>query len=261
VNPIFFGQAPRSLFGIYRATPAREPRRTGVVLCYPFGQEYMRAHRAFRQLAMLLGKSGFHSMCFDYYGTGDSSGDAGDVAIAEWVEDARMAADELIETAQLDRVAFVGLRLGAAVAAMAAAGRSDVEHLVLWDPAISGADYLAEILEDRTDSAGHSRRSVAANGTVGVMGYPLPPALLEEIGRINLFETPPPSIPCHRFVITSRERADCERLGQLQTPGMRASSVVVPGEGNWSEVDDYGGVLIPVALIQAIVAHLAREAA
>jgi len=35
---------------------------------------------------------------------------------------------------------------------------------------------------------------------------------------------------------------------------------VIPSEGNWNEVDDFGGALIPVLLIQAIVGHLSEEA-
>src|SRR5215217_413896 len=84
MNPLYFGSSQKPLYGVYhppKSQPGRPVRTTGVVLCYPLGQEYMRAHRAFRQLATLLTKSGFPVLRFDYYGTGDSGGDgdAGDV--------------------------------------------------------------------------------------------------------------------------------------------------------------------------------------
>jgi alpha/beta superfamily hydrolase len=74
MTPLLFGSADAPLYGVHHA-PQAAPQRTGIVLCYPFGQEYMRAHRACRQLAMLLAKKGYHVLRFDYSGTGNSSGD------------------------------------------------------------------------------------------------------------------------------------------------------------------------------------------
>ncbi len=258
MNPIFFGRAPKSLFGVYHPPKAAQARGTGVVLCYPFGQEYMRAHRAFRQLAMLLSKAGFHVLRFDYYGTGDSSGETDDVAFAQWVEDAQAAADELKETAEISRVAFVGLRLGAAVAAKAAATRTDVDQIVLWDPAVTGTAHLAEILDARADSVGNSRVSARDDGTVGVMGFPITRALRAELEAIDLLAVPVPS-GAGRLVVASHARDEYALLGQQRIAGVKTSYEVVPSEGSWNEVDDYGGALIPVFLIQAIVAYLSRE--
>ena len=258
MNPIFFGRSPKSLFGVYHPPKAAQARGTGVVLCYPFGQEYMRAHRAYRQMALLLSKAGFHVLRFDYYGTGDSSGDAMDVSLTQWVEDARTAADELKETAEVSRVAFVGLRLGAAVAALAAEGRDDVDQVALWDPAVTGADYLAEITEERTDSVGNSRHTRREDGTVGVLGFPVTQTLRQELEVMDLRRVGAPA-GSGRFVLAAHEREEYAALGNLQVPGVRVKYEVVPSEGNWNEVDDYGGALIPVFLIQAIVAHLSQE--
>lgn len=258
MNPIFFGRAPKSLFGVYHPPKAAEARRAGVVLCYPFGQEYMRAHRAYRQMALLLSKAGFHVLRFDYYGTGDSSGDATDASLSQWVEDARAAADELKETAEVKRVAFVGLRLGAAVAALAAEGRDDVDQVALWDPAVTGAAYLAEIMERRTDSMGNSRHSMREDGMVGVLGFPITDTLRRELEPMDLRSVGAPS-GSGRLVVASHEREEYAALGRLPVAGVRVNYQVVPSEGSWNEVDDYGGALIPVFLIQAIVAHLAQE--
>jgi uncharacterized protein len=259
VNPIFFGRSPKFLFGVYHPPKANTARTSGVVLCYPFGQEYMRAHRAFRQMAMLLSRAGFHVLRFDYSGTGDSSGEASDASLAQWVDDARAAADEVKDTAEISRVSFVGLRLGAAVAAMAAAGRPDVDHVVLWDPAVRGTDYLAEILEERTDSHGNSRVSAGAGTTVGVMGFPIPPTLRAELANLDLLAVPAPAGRSRRLVVVSHDRAEYERAGRFEADGVSTTFQVVPSEGSWNEVDDYGGALIPVFLIQAIVAYLSQE--
>ena len=66
----------------------------GAVLCAPWGQEYMRTHRALRQLATQLDRAGIHVFRFDYFGTGDSSGDSDAGTPLRWIEDIRSAADE-----------------------------------------------------------------------------------------------------------------------------------------------------------------------
>lgn len=258
MNPIYFGTAPRSLFGVYHPPKAAQARGTGVVLCYPFGQEYMRAHRAFRQMALLLTKAGFHVLRFDYFGTGDSSGETSEVSFAQWVADANAAADELKEAAEIKRVAFVGLRLGAAVAAVAASTRDDVDQVVLWDPAVRGADYLAEILEDRTDSVGNSRNSALADGTAGVMGFPVTAAMRSDLAALDLRTVAAPA-GSGRLIVASHERKEYRELGETKVAGATVRYSLVPSEGSWNEVDDYGGALIPVFLIQAIVSHLSQE--
>jgi len=66
--------------------------------------------------------------------------------------------------------------------------------------------------------------------------------------------------PSRRLVLASEARPEYESLGRHTTGEMKVEYQIEPVAGNWNEVDDYGGALIPVALIQKIVAYLAREA-
>jgi alpha/beta superfamily hydrolase len=258
VNPILFGSAPKSLFGVYHPPKADQARSTGVVLCYPFGQEYMRAHRAFRQMAMQLSRAGFHVLRFDYFGTGDSSGEATDASFDQWVDDANVAADELEATAEVSRVAFIGLRLGAAIAAAAAARRTDVEAVVMWDPVVHGEGYLAELLLAPTDSLGNSRLSALPDGTVGVIGFPIADVLRDGIARINLLEVDAPA-RSRRLVVVGQERDEYRAISLARPNGISVGYQLVPTEGNWNDVDDYGGAMIPVMLMRAIVGWCAGE--
>jgi hypothetical protein len=86
-------------------------------------------------------------------------------------------------------------------------------------------------------------------------------ALREEIAKLDLMTAGVPLGPSRRLVIASEPRPEYESLGQHAAGEMKVEYQVVPVEGNWNEVDNYGGALIPVALIQRIVAYLAREAA
>ena len=66
-----------------------------IVLCYPMAHEYMYVHRAFRQLANRLARTGFHVFRFDYYGFGDSAGESEESHIEQWIKDISEAIDEI----------------------------------------------------------------------------------------------------------------------------------------------------------------------
>src|SRR4051812_29243924 len=109
--PLFFGPAPRSLFGWYHA-PAGPRRAVGVVVCNPIGDDYTRAHRPLRHLAERLARAGVAVLRFDFHGTGDSSGDERDPArVATWVDDIDLAADELRRRSGCTAICLAGLRL------------------------------------------------------------------------------------------------------------------------------------------------------
>lgn len=116
MKPFYFGPPSSQLFGAYHAPfPTRE-RYQGIVLCFPFGQEYMRAHRAFRQLAGSLSQEGFHVLRFDYRGTGDSAGDLTEVNAANWLDDIDYAIRELRDMMGVHKIDLMGLRMGALLA-------------------------------------------------------------------------------------------------------------------------------------------------
>ena len=137
--PLFFGPSSSPLYGVhYPASGDSGSRDMGIVLCSAFGQEYMRAHRAYRQLSLLLSRKGFHVLRFDYRGTGDSSGDLDGVTAADWVADVDAAIEELRESSGVPRIGLLGLRLGALIAGVTCRARDDVARLVLCDPVASG---------------------------------------------------------------------------------------------------------------------------
>jgi hypothetical protein len=58
MQPFYFG-AEKLLFGCYHDPQRRPVRPCTVVLSYPMGEEYIRFHSAFRQLAVQLSTAGF----------------------------------------------------------------------------------------------------------------------------------------------------------------------------------------------------------
>lgn len=250
MNTFFFGSSERPLLGVYHPPIGRTARGQGVVLCYPMGQEYMRSHRAFRQLANLLARKGFHVFRFDYYATGDSAGESHEASVAEWVANVGQAIEELKDNAGVDTVSVVGLRLGAALAMIAGATRDDVERIVLWDPIVRGNRYVEELRR----IAGH-----AGAGTIGVLGFPVTEPMREELAKIDLGTVAQLGSAQLSTFVSSEEADHAEWASQLAARGIPVAHHLIPSSGNWNEVDNFGSALLPQELIQAIVAHLSEE--
>lgn len=254
MNPFFFGSSKEPLYGVYHPPKAKTPRSTAVVLCYPLWHEYMRAHRAFRQLAMLLSKAGFSVLRFDYFGTGDSAGesDAGDVA--RWTRDIATAIDELKDTSGVSKVSLVGLRVGASLAAAVAAQRKDLDRIVLWDPVVDGKAYVAKML--RTELAESGRPESEPLGTIGIKGFPLTSRMREQLETIDLQRLTAPA--SGRVVVTvSDERPEFVAFRDAMS-GRRVPMTYrhIASAGNWDEIDRFGSALLPQSIIQGIVGCL-----
>jgi alpha-beta hydrolase superfamily lysophospholipase len=110
-----------------------------------------------RQLAVRLSQAGFHTLRFDYFGSGDSAGAEGDTDVAGLQADVVMAIETVKDLAATKKVTLIGLRAGANVAAStAAAFPGAVDALVLWDPILAGDPCLGGALRDLQPLAAES---------------------------------------------------------------------------------------------------------
>jgi pimeloyl-ACP methyl ester carboxylesterase len=181
MNPFYFGSTARRLFGLYEPASTVETPLRGAVLCYPWGHEYLCAHRAMRQLTTRLTSAGFHTLRFDYFGSGDSGGDMTDTDLTGWECDAALAVDEIQEIVGHAKITLIGLRLGAVIAARLAAQRNDIiDKLVLWDPVISGKEYLQQI-----GAADRDSMPIDADGNMELYGFPLTEIMIRDISSIQ----------------------------------------------------------------------------
>lgn len=249
MTAFFFGRSEAPLFGVYHAPAGRAPAG-GVVLCAPFGQEYMRSHRACRQLAGQLSERGLNVLRFDYRGTGDSSGEMDDVRPSEWVEDIGLAIDELKDMAALDRVSLVGLRLGALLAPVAAAGRTDIDRLVLWDPVTSGREYVEEL--QRTAAPRPPADPSPRDARLWVNGFPLPAAFASELATLAL-DGPLPPGPARVLQVESHEKPEFAALRERWQESSRYAQVLVPAPHDWNAANNDGEILLPRLLLDTIV--------
>ncbi|UKD15196.1 alpha/beta fold hydrolase [Burkholderia aenigmatica] len=98
-----------------------------------------------RNLAERLAGRGMPVLRFDYRGTGDSAGaDGASDQFETAVDDVCAAIARLRDETGVTQVTLCGLRLGAAFALLAA-GRCDVDQLVLLAPVASGRSYVREL--------------------------------------------------------------------------------------------------------------------
>lgn len=190
-TPAYFGPHG-SLFGI-TAEPAYPPS-TGVLLCPPLGQELIRSHRLYRQLAHMFVRRGLAVLRFDYHGSGDSAGDGHETTLSRCVEDTLAAADELRRRSRCRRLFAFGARLGGSIA-LQAHERHPFDALMLCDPVLDGRAHLAcleamhaGMLED---SRRFTRPRTVADGAGQWLGFSHGEVLARELAAMTL-STPPP---------------------------------------------------------------------
>jgi uncharacterized protein len=212
----------RNLLGALHYPQRLRRRGTAVVMCNPFGEEASRAHRSFRVLATQLERAGYGALRFDYSCTGDSLGDSDAATVDAWIGDIAIAAERVREATGAARVATVGLRLGATLAALASGRGERVRHLVLWDPVVDGRAYLDELvaqhrayMREELRDRWHDRQPIASDGTpsgmpIEALGTPIGPVLGTQIAAVDLAEVVPRAE--HVTVLTTRMTRELERL-------------------------------------------------
>jgi pimeloyl-ACP methyl ester carboxylesterase len=245
VNPIYFGSGQRRLFGMYTPAQAQGARSRAVVLCPPWGEEYLRAHRSMRQLASMLAASGVHVLRFDYFGTGDSAGDLQEADIPGWQEDIGTAIEELKDTTGATKVGLVGMRLGGTLAATVAAKRPrDVDALGLWYPVASGEAYVGEL------TAG---KPAAPDAEQMVEGFPLTARMAREMRALDLAALAP-ELGMRTLLVLSAEGDDSSSPSPLSAGTRGALEVARIGAVPPSVREARLGVdVVPVKLLQRIV--------
>ena len=259
--PLYFGSSSARLFGVYHPAGSARPRQSGVVLCPPAGHEYIRAHRSLRQLAVRLSGAGFHVMRFDYFGCGDSAGEAEDASLTTWIGDIGAAVEELQDTAGVRRVCLVGLRLGATLAAHAAEDRSDVDAVVLWDPVVSGREYLDGLrrlqqqwLHDRPGS----RRFAFSRHVPEVIGFPLTERMRHGLDAMDLRALRRTSL--RRIVVRSPQEQGAHKEWIVATGTALPSELDLQGlpAGDWHRPELVHTALLAPRMVQR-VAGLVEE--
>jgi hypothetical protein len=258
MKAFFFGNGDRQLYGAYHA-PAEEgvTRQTAVALCAPWLAEYNMTHWAFRNLAAMLSRSGFPVLRFDYGGMGDSMGSSASADVTTWAGDVVTAVNELMELSGARQVSLVGKGLGATLAAEASSGLA-VRDLVLWEPVVSGTEYLAEL--ERIDASQRLYRlcpPAPAGPRDELLGFAVPMAQRRAIANVSLLRRAP-KFSGTATVIANHATAPWQRLVTSLSSGGARATVELAAESSDADVAGGQTALLSSVSLAAITAALLR---
>lgn len=256
MDAFYFGEQPKTLFGAYHAPYAARDRRHGIIMCMPLGQEYVRSHRSFRQLAVNLAAAGFHVLRFDYYGAGDSSGNYEDGNVQQWLDDIDTAIGELKDYGDIRTISAVGLRMGATLALLYGSQRKKLHRLVMWDPVINGRNYLSEVSEMHEDwlkdLLPQPPEDIVQNGGQEVLGFPLSTQMAGSIADIDILDVT--AMPAEGvLIIESEDHENNTRLAQrFRQQGVSCNKETIPGSRVWRKGEALNSVLMSNETLQSI---------
>jgi uncharacterized protein len=274
MRPIHFGKSQSPLFGIHHPPVAQlagapaaggqgaaSSRPGAVLLCNPFGQEAIRAHRIYGVLAQKLSRLGMHVLRFDYTGTGDSSGEVEDGGQEQWIDDILDAHEELAATAEVNRIAWVGLRYGATLALLAAEKVArPLADVILWDPVVSGAAYLNELVEMHAAFMGDDLVGWKPGPDAGAeaLGFPLGRELRDAMSALDLTGAPARRPRTRQLtVVASRQAAEFDRFKQaLAGWDVPTRWEAITSNSPWNSEEAMNAALVPMDVLEAIVARV-----
>lgn len=187
---LFISMKTGQLFAIYQPALMERDMSEGVLIVPPAPFEMRRTQRAQRNLAQNLSKKGFHTLRFDYRGTGDSFGTSAEWSIDNWMDDIRAAAEHFRNEFGIQRLNVVGTRLGATLALKALEDKQ-IRRFVLWDPIFDGKDYLAQLDESHRYlvSRESDKPPYDRGGRSQCLGYALNETWISQLKELTLAVT------------------------------------------------------------------------
>jgi pimeloyl-ACP methyl ester carboxylesterase len=259
LEPLVFDPGTGPLSGFLSLPDGAAWRDRGVVICAPIGYENVLHYRHLRVLARRLADAGRPTLRFDWRACGDSSGDDRDPGLVNsWIQSVSAAARTLQERTGVRAVDVIGLRIGATLAAAAAAADPSIGDVVLWAPFTSGRSYIREMRAFHRLAEKAVSRSPVSEAVEGqeASGFLLAPSTLDDLGTVDLLATGFAVAP-RRVLLAGRDappdKALAEHLGAQ--PGLTVETGVLSGFGevamSWSDAP------IPSAAFDAIEVWLA----
>lgn len=247
--------------------------RSAALLCLPIHEEEKSVYRPMVDAARLAAERGCMSLRFHYAGTGDSSGSPLDMTVDTLVRDTIDAARILRERSGVEPVTLVGVRLGAAIALLAAERIGACAGLLLIEPVQSGRLYLSRartrkrvrrmVTAAEGGEAAADPRGLPEQHPAGEVfdfdGHPIASGLEDSLAALDLAQRTAP-LPERVEVIEIAPR-DCvsgsvERFGSaLEARGARVRLRAVVAEPFWNNL----GVVSVPEVCEAIAGFVSGE--
>jgi len=240
-QPVLVEAAGHTCVAWWHAPAVGSAQPLAVVLASSWGEEDLAGYDAQRALADALAAAGLGTLRFEWPDTGDSSAGSGATSVADALAAFDAAARRALVLSGGERLAFVGHRLGALLAAHAALARQDVDALVALAPVPSGATFVHE---QPRHAAARMMPAVVPGAVVdpaelpvALGGFTLPARQLEALAALRWPVAATTSVLEALLVQPSRpgSRAAAEALARM---GVRVREAVL-GEASRSAVVDW----------------------
>ncbi len=239
-QPFFLQADCGRRFCLYHPPQAEKECRGAFIYVHPFGEEMNKSRRMAALQARAFAAMGFGVLQIDLYGCGDSSGDFSDARWDIWKQDI-VAAREWLEERVSAPVSLWGLRLGALLALdFAKSAKRKLDHIILWQPVISGESFLTQFLRLRlanemlsadrgsgasTGGTSALRNTLRAGESLEVAGYELTPELASAIDGLKAVELAVTDSPVHWFEIVAEPGRPMTPIGGKVVSAWRQSEV------------------------------------
>ena len=266
LQPMFLPGPNGRLHAVLHAPASGSP--SGALLFVPpFGDEMNRSRRMVAETARELARTGQAVLVVDPFGTGDSEGDFGQATWSRWCADIRAMLAWLVARGH-GAVSLWGMRLGASLALAASRGSEHVDRLLLWQPVVSGATFLAQVLRVRvaaTAFRGGTRETVAGlkeicrhEGHVEIGGYSICSELLGELEAMKLAT---PAAPVHWCEVGAGEAlapASARVVEQWRDEGVAVQARLVGGPPFWATQEISVAPELLAATVDCLAARVPR---
>jgi exosortase A-associated hydrolase 2 len=174
-----------------------------VLFVPPLGEEMNKSRRMLSLVAQALATRGLATVLVDLFGTGDSGGEFAEADWEVWQDDLQRAAMWCSREAAPIK-GLLAVRLGCALAADAVRGPlAPVRRAVFWQPMFDGERWLDQFLrvriaasmmeDDRRESLGDLRATLAAGRIVDVAGYSISGRFAAQLAQVRLGGPIPPA--------------------------------------------------------------------
>ena len=237
-------------FCLLHQPDARIARRGAVVYVHPFAEEMNKSRRMAALQAKAMAAAGYSVLQIDLHGCGESSGDFGDATWASWVDDVTLACDWLQQRCDSDLWLW-GLRTGCLLACVAAERIGTPSQLLLWQPVVSGRQFLQQFLRLKIasemlggDSKGlmdRLRKQLAQGESVEIAGYQLSSDLATGLEKAEL-ALPERSKQIEWFELSGKPGGGLSPSARLiiekwKSAGSKARGTPVYGPAFWQTVE------------------------
>lgn len=241
MEPLYFGKSKR-LFGIYY--PAEGvPRGHSLLIAGPLLNETLRAQFVLKKIAERGAAKGYDVLRFDYSGLGNSPHRTTEVTLDMWIADIVEAARELTALSGLQTKAVVAVRFSANLVGELA-DHCNIERLVLWDPLLTGTQWLEHLLEERNNLPSRLRKQISED-TSQYSGHAVGEGFADALRSRDLARPTAGEVSA----VLSR---DYQHREVLETLTQRIEEV----ESDCAWQDNTGSILYPTDVIDAICSRL-----